>query len=174
MSTPRRVFVDTEWTAAPWDDDMELLWIGLADESGASWSSFVAGVEPPPRGDLIHLIPDGEPRLDRVELATAIVDFCGDVDEFWAWVPTVESVAAWFGLGDEAPDLYARYWDIDLQMLQWIVEPWPETWPTTLSNLCAAATEAGIDLPDRRPDHLNPRVHAAWNAEVFGRIARVA
>jgi len=28
---PRRIFVDTEWTAPPWSDHCALMWIGLAD-----------------------------------------------------------------------------------------------------------------------------------------------
>jgi len=30
----RRIFLDTEWTAPPWSERSELMWIGLADEEG--------------------------------------------------------------------------------------------------------------------------------------------
>lgn len=66
-------------------------------------------MEPLTGSEIVQLIPADEPRLGRCELAAAAVEFYGDVDEFWAWVPTMESVAEWFGLGAEAPDLYARY-----------------------------------------------------------------
>lgn len=42
---PRRVFVDTEWTAAPWLGAAELMWIGLADEAGRSWYGISSEVE---------------------------------------------------------------------------------------------------------------------------------
>lgn len=170
----RRVFVDTEWTKAPWAAGVELLWLGLADEAGSAWSAVAAEVDLDrlAGSELVRLIPAEEPRLDRSELAAAVVGFCGDVDEFWAWIPTMESVAEWFGLGAEAPELYARHWDVDLQMLQALVEPWPETWPSRLRDLNAAATKAGVALPPRRPDHLNPRVHARWNRRLFEMILR--
>jgi hypothetical protein len=41
--------------------------------------------------------------------SAAVVDFCGAVDEFWAWIPTVESFAQWFGLGDEASEVFRRF-----------------------------------------------------------------
>lgn len=100
----RRIFVDTEWTAPPWSVQSELMWIGLADETGRSWygisseadidpsaNEFVAGV--------FGLIAADEPRMTRRQLADAVQAFCGEVDEFWAWIPTVERFAEWFRLG---------------------------------------------------------------------------
>ena len=85
-------------------------------------------------------------------------------------VPTVENVAEWFGLGADAADLYARYWDVDPQMLQWLVDPWPQEWPSRLFDLNAAAVEAGVEIPGRTSDHLNPRIHALWNRNLFEMI----
>ncbi len=170
----RRIFVDTEWTEPPWSGGCELLWVGLADEAGSAWSAVAADVdiERLAGSQIVALIPADEPRLHRPELAAAVVDFCGDVDEFWAWVPTMESVARWFDLGADAADLYARYWDVDLQMLQSLVDPWPREWPSRLFDLNAAAAEAGAEIPARTPDHLNPRVHALWNRGLFEMIAQ--
>lgn len=175
----RRIFIDTEWTAPPWSDKAELMWVGLADEEGRSWYGISAEVDiDPATNDFISgvfrwISPD-EPRLTNKEIAAGIVDFCGDVDEFWAWIPTLESVAAWFNLGDEAAELYANYWDVDLQMVQSLVKPWPDGWPKQLHNLCAAAMEANVALPARASNHLHPRVHALWNHELFERIRRSA
>lgn len=168
----RRIFVDTEWTEPPWSGGSELLWIGLADEAGSAWSAVAADVDMERLigSQIVPLIPADEPRLGRAELAEAVVEFCDDVDEFWAWIPSMESVAEWFDLGAEAQDLYDQYWDVDLQMLQSLVEPWPETWPNRLHDLNAAAAEAGVDIPERRSDHLNPRVHALWNRQLFEMI----
>ncbi len=171
----RRIFVDTEWTAPPWSESSELLSLGLADEAGATWSAVAAEVDlgPLSGSSVVALITADQPRLTSPEMSAEVAAFCGDVDEFWAWIPTEESVAAWFGLdADEAPELFARHWDVDLQHLQALVQPWPERWPTRLSNLRVAAEEAGVELPPRRPDHLNPRVHAEWNRELFERIRR--
>ena len=170
----RRIFMDTEWIGAPWSDGFELLWIALADEDGSVWSAVSAEVDIERFADreIVRLIPADEPRLGRRELAEAVVEFCGDVDEFWAWIPTMESVAEWFGLGAEAADLYAQYWDVDLQMLQSLVEPWRDRWPRRLFDLNAAALEAGVDLPVRRPDHQNPRVHVLWNRQLFQLILK--
>ena len=41
----------------------------------------------------------------------------------------MERFAEWFDLGRDAPDIYARYRDWDLQMLRSLVDPWPEGWP---------------------------------------------
>ena len=119
----RRIFLDTEWTAPPWSDRSELMWIGLADEDGRSWYGISSEVEiDPSTNDFIsgvfRLITPEEPRLSRDQIAAAVVDFCGEVGKFWAWIPTIERFAEWFGLGDEASEVYARYWDVDLQMLR--------------------------------------------------------
>ncbi len=39
LAMTRRIFVDTEWTSPPWSGQAELMWIGLADEEGRSWSA---------------------------------------------------------------------------------------------------------------------------------------
>lgn len=171
----RRIFVDTEWTRAPWSPQSALMWIGLADEAGRSWYGISAEVDIDPATNpfvagAFRLIDPEEPRLTNKALAAAVVDFCGPVDEFWAWVPTQDSFAQWFRLGPEAADLYAKHWDVDLQMLRSLVQPWPAGWPDRLHNLQTAAVAAGAELPPRAANHLHPRVHAEWNQELFRRI----
>ncbi len=172
MAVTRRIFVDTEWTSLPWSDQAELMWIGLADEEGRSWSAISADVDiDSSTNDFIagiwkYIKPD-DPRSTSNEMAASVREFCGDVDEFWAWIPTMESFAKWFDLGRDAPDIYARYWDWDLQMLRSLVDPWPEGWPDSLHDLNAAAVEAGVEIPPRQANHLAPSVHAVWNRELF-------
>lgn len=155
---------------------MELMWVGLADEAGQSWYGISSEVEiDPTSNDFIsgafRLITPDEPRMTRREMAAAIVEFCGEVDEFWAWVPTLEGLRDWFKLGDdEAAKLYTNYWDFDLQMLRSLVQPWPQSWPDRLLDLNAAAVEVGVEIPPRAENHLHPRVHVEWNAELFERI----
>lgn len=45
LAMTRRVFLDTEWTAPPWSDRSELMWIGLADEEDRTWSAISADVD---------------------------------------------------------------------------------------------------------------------------------
>jgi hypothetical protein len=168
----RRIFLDTEWTAPPWSDRSELMWIGLADEQGRSWHGISSEVEIDPSSNdfmsgVFRLIPPDEPRMSRAQLAADVVNFCGGVNEFWAWIPTVERFAEWSGLGGEASAVYTRYWNIDLQMLQAVVVPWPPGWPSRLHNLNAAAVAAGVEVPPRAANHLHPRVHAEWNRRLF-------
>jgi hypothetical protein len=89
------------------------------------------------------------------------------VDEFWAWIPTRERFSEWSGLGEEAAEAYAKWWDVDLQMVRSLVRPWPGGWPDRLLDLNAAAVEAGVEVPPRAVNHLHPRVHAEWNRELF-------
>jgi hypothetical protein len=171
----RRIFLDTEWTAAPWSGRSELMWIGLADEEGRTWYGISSEVEIDPSTNafisgVFRLITPDEPRLSRAQIAAAVVDFCGDVEEFWAWIPTVERFAEYSGLGDEASEAFKKYWDIDLQMLRALVDPWPTDWPNCLLNLNAAAVAAGVEIPRRAANHLHPRVHAEWNRQLFGLI----
>ena len=105
--------------------------------------------------------------MSRAQIAAAVVDFCGQVDEFWAWIPTLERFAEWFRLGDEAAQLFEKCWDVDLQMLRALVDPWPAGWPNRLQNLNAAAVAAGVEIPPRAVNHLHPRVHAEWNSQLF-------
>ena len=173
---PRRIFVDTEWTAPPWSDHCALMWIGLADEAGGVWwgVSDAVPIDPPadaPLAGASRLIEPGVPRLSAAQLADGVRGFCGQVDEFWAWIPPLDRFAAWFRLGDDAaPALYARHRDVDLHMLQALVNPWPAGWPRQVHDLQAAATAAGVEPPPRAADHLHPRVHATWNRTLFQRI----
>ena len=168
----RRIFLDTEWTKPPWSMQSELMWIGLADEDGRSWYGISSEADiNPSTNDFIsgvfRLINPDEPRLTKEKIAASVIDFCGDVDEFWAWIPTIERFAEGFRLGKEAAELYAKYWDVDLQMVRSLVQPWPDGWPDRLLDLNAAAVEAGVELPPRAVNHLHPRVHAEWNRELF-------
>jgi len=168
----RRIFLDTEWTAPPWLKRSELMWIGLADEEGRSWYGISSEVDIDPSTNafmsgVFRLITPDEPRLANEEIAAAVVDFCGDVDEFWAWVPTMKSFSEWSGLGKQAAEVYAKCWDVDLQMVRSLVQPWPDGWPNRLLDLNAAAVEAGVKVPSRAVNHLHPRVHAEWNRELF-------
>ena len=168
----RRIFLDTEWTALPWSGQAELLWIGLADEEGRSWNAISADVDiDPSTNDFIagvwkYISPD-DPRSSSSEIVAGVIEFCGDVDEFWARIPTLESFAEWFDLGADAPDIYGRYWDWDLQMLRSLVDLWPAGWPGSLHDLNAAALEAGVETPPRQANHLAPDVHAVWNSNLF-------
>lgn len=171
----RRIFLDTEWTAPPWSDRAELMWIGLADEQGRSWYGISSEVDiDPSTNDFIagafRLISPDEPRLTRTQIAAAVIEFCGDVDEFWAWIPTLQSFSQWFGLGEEGAALYAKVRDVDLQMLRSLLQPWPAAWPERLHDLNAAATEAGVTIPPRAVNHLHPRVHAEWNRQLHALI----
>jgi hypothetical protein len=171
----RRIFVDTEWTAVPWSAKVDLLWVGLTDESGRHWSAVRsdASVEPENSqyvADLMRLLTPDVPRLPRSEMASGVRGFCTGVTEFWAWIPALASFAEWSKLGASAQPVYQQCKDIDLQMLRTLVTPWPPSWPTELRDLNAAACMTGAALPARAPDHLHPRVHSEWNRELFARI----
>jgi hypothetical protein len=148
------------------------MWIGLADEEGRSWYGISSEVQIDPSTNdfmsgVFRLITPDEPRMTRAQIAAAVVDFCGDVDEFWAWIPTVERFAEFFGLGEEASDVFEKFWNVDLQMLQGLVHPWPAGWPDRLLDLNAAAAVARVEVPGRAANHLHPRVHAEWNRSLF-------
>ena len=170
----RRIFLDTEWTALPWSDGSELMWVGLADEDGYSWYGISSEVEiDPSTNDFLYsnifevIFPD-EPRLTRKKIAAAVVDFCGGVDEFWAWVPTLDRFKGFSGLEEEtAAEVYKKFWNIDLQMLQGLIHPWPANWPNQLLDLNAAAVAAGVKFPEKSKNHLHPRVHVEWNRDLF-------
>lgn len=171
----RRIFLDTEWTAPPWTDRCELMWIGLADEGGRAWHGISSEVVIDPSTNAFvagafRLIDPTEPRLSRPQLAAAVMDFCGAVDEFWVWIPTLESFSAWSALADQAAEIYAQCRDIDLRMLRALLDPWPAGWPTRVHDLNAAAVAAAVEIPPRASNHLHPRVHAEWNRRLFDRI----
>ena len=174
---PRRIFVDTEWTEVPWSPAADLLWIGLADERGQTRCALLpnAHIDPANQGyvsDLMRIITSDVPRLSRAEMSRSILEFCGQVDEFWAWIPTLESFAQWSKLGDNAIEVFTTVKDIDLQMLKSIVVPWPLTWPDKIQDLNAAAAAVGLELPTRPPNFLHPRVHADWNQKLYALISR--
>lgn len=169
----RRIFLDTEFKNLPWTGHSELLWVGLADEDGNSWSAINADVAIDEyasdftRSVVVPLMTDAEARLAVDDLRDAIVEFCGDPDEIWAWCPTVDQVQRLLGAEQESTaEAHRRYWDWDLQLLRTVVRPWPSTWPTDLRDLNALARSAGVTPPPNLGPH-NPRNDALWNREVF-------
>ena len=172
----RRIFVDTEFKNLPWTDHSELLWIGLADEAGNSWSAINTDVvldehaSEFTRTVAADRMPSDEQRLTAAGLAAAVREFCGEiVDEFWAYGPTVEVPADLFGLDDDASEAHARYWDWDLELMRRLVDPWPAGWTTTMSDLNSAARRAQIDLPPNELAH-HPRHDALWDLDVWRMI----
>ena len=172
----RRIFVDTEFKNLPWTDHSELLWIGLADEAGNSWSAINTDVvldehaSEFTRTVVADRMPSDEQRLTAAGLAAAVREFCGEiVDEFWAYGPTVEVPADLFGLDDDASEAHARYWDWDLELMRRLVDPWPAGWTTTMSDLNSAARWAQVDLPPNELAH-HPRHDALWDLEVWRMI----
>ena len=174
---PRHIFVDTEWTAVPWSRDADLLWIGLSDEYGQTWCALssdahIDSANEKYVSDLLRIITPDVPRLSKADISKTVQDFCGQVDEFWAWIPTPESFAQWSKLDDKAMEVFARVKDIDLQMLKSVVVPWPLTWPDRIQDLNAAAAAAGVEVPPRAPNFLHPRVHADWNQRLYALISQ--
>lgn len=171
LSRVARIFIDAEFKNLPWTGHGDLLWLGLADEAGRSWSAVNAEVDldHASRFTLDVVVPKmshDEPRLRRTELAAAVIAFCGEPDEFWAWCPTVDQLHA-FGLtGSEALGAYRHYWDWDFQLVRSAVEPWPPNWPTRCHDLQDYALRARIELPPNPGAH-HPRLDALWNLEVF-------
>ncbi len=178
MLVMRRIFLDTEFTDLPWSGHSELLWVGLADHDGHSWSAVNAEVSTEAhlsgfvRDFVVPLIPADEPRLERRELSTAIVEFCAEVDEFWAWCPTPTMLAEVFALGERAGSAYDRYWDWDFQLLKRAVDPWPEAWPQVLHDLHGVVRERCIEVPPNEHAH-DPRSDALWNLHVWGLLDRM-
>jgi hypothetical protein len=79
-----RIVVDTEWTSVPWSASANLLWIGLADETGRSWCGLMSDAHIDPEyqryvSDLLRLATPNVAKLPRTELATAVEAFCGSV-----------------------------------------------------------------------------------------------
>ncbi len=172
MLLVRRIFLDTEFTDLPWSGRSTLLWVGLADQSGRSWSAVNAEVTIEShlsefvRNVIVPMIPADEPRLGHSEMSRAIVDFCGEVDEFWAWCPTPEVLSDVFALGEEATTAYDRYWDWDFQLLKRVVDPWPNGWPRELHDLNRVVRERGIEVPPNEHAH-RPRSDALWDLRVW-------
>ncbi|MFM8881876.1 MAG: hypothetical protein ACKOGK_06475 [Betaproteobacteria bacterium] len=171
----RRILVDTEWTATPWSEHRDLLWIGLADSAGATFCGFNSDYQVHPSyaqytEALLAIVTPDVPKLSRTVLASQVRQFCGESVEFWAWIPTLTSFSAWAKLGPEAASVYERCRDIDIQMLRSLIDPWPSGWTTSVQDLNAAATTAGVTPPERAKNHLHPLVHAQWNQKLFGLI----
>jgi hypothetical protein len=177
MPVMRRIFLDTEFTDLPWSGHSELLWVGLADQDGRSWSAVSAEVSTGAhlgefvRDVVVPLIPADEPRLGRRELSTAIVEFCAEGDEFWAWCPTHQVLSQVFALGEAAASAYDRYWNWDFQLLRRVVDPWPEGWPLALHDLHRAVRERRIELSPNEHAH-HPRSDALWDLHVWGLLDR--
>jgi hypothetical protein len=179
MFVVRRIFLDTEFTDLPWSGHSELLWVGLADQDGNSWSAVSADVSTETdlsdfvRDVVVPLIPADEPRLGPREMSSAIVEFCAGVDEFWAWCPTPETLSEVFALGEEAASAYDRYWDWDFQLLKSAVDPWPDVWPPGLNDLHRVVRERRIEVPPNEHAH-HPRSDALWDLHVWGLLDRTS
>jgi len=162
----RRIFLDTEWTASPWSDRPKLMWSGLADEEGRTWYGISSEVEiDPSTNDFISgvfrlITPD---ERSRQPSSTSVAGWASS----GRGAQRSRGFAEWFGLGDEASEVFEKCWNVDLQMLRGLVSPWPDGWPNRLHDLNAAAVAAGVEIPRRAVNHLHPRVHAEWNRRLF-------
>lgn len=115
---------------------------------------------------MLPLITEDEPRLHRVALAAEVDRFCGRVDEFWAWFPSLDDIVL---LGIEpaaAPGIHERYADWDYQLLRRLKGAGAASWPRVCHDLHALARAAGVTPPP------NPRAHhpahdAAWGRSVY-------
>jgi hypothetical protein len=172
----RRIFLDTEFTDLPWTGRSELLWVGLVDEQGRQCSAVLADTDVGRCSDFVRTqvlpqIPAEEPRLHRGDLAALVLNFCGEVDEFWAWFPSRDDLIG-FGVEEAAAgELLRRLGDWDYQLLRQIVGQAADAWPRECRDLHALADAAGIALPD------NPRAHhpvhdAAWGRQVYEAVKR--
>lgn len=171
MDVTRRVFIDMEATDLPWTGRCHPFWVGLATDDGSAWSALVADAPLDlastfVKSEVLPLVPDGEPRLSGDELRRAILAFCGEVDEFWAWCPSIEDIADGFGMGAAAPALHAEHWDLDLRLLRRLVEPWPANWPHKLHDLGSLVRERSMVMPLNDGPH-NPRHDAVWNCRAW-------
>ncbi len=167
----RRIVLDTEFSDLPWTGRSALLWVGLADESGKRWSAVSAGADLRHcsafvRDQVLPQIPPDEPSLGPSDLASAVIDFCGEVDQFWAWFPDERDLQH-LGLPDTTiPGMLDRYADWDFQLLRHHVHPWPRAWPRTCQDLHRLACATGVLLPaNPRPHH--PAFDAAWGCDVL-------
>ena len=95
------------------------------------------------------------------------MEFCAQVDEFWAWCPTPAVLSEVFALGEEAAGAHDRYWDCDFQLLRKAVNPWPDAWPQELHDLNRVVRERGIEVPPNEHAH-HPRSDALWDLHVLG------
>lgn len=167
----RRVFVDTEFTDLPWTGRSRLFWVGLADDQGGRCSAVLADTDLREcsefvRARVLPLVPEDEPRLRRADLAALVVDFCGQVDEFWAWQPSRDDLVA---LGVDAmnvDEMWRRYRDWDYQLLRSLVGPVAAGWPQRCRDLHALARTAGI-VPPANPNPHHPGDDAAWGLLVY-------
>ena len=99
------------------------------------------------------------------------MEFCADVDEFWAWCPTTANLSEVFALGEEADIAYNQYWDWDLQLLKRAVNPWPEGWPEGLHDLHCVVRKRRIEVPPNECAH-HPRSDALWDLHVWELLDR--
>jgi hypothetical protein len=177
VNDARRIFLDCEFLDLPWTEKTGLLWLGLADEQGNTWSAInsdadLSHVSQFVRDVVLPQVPSREPRLPPAEISQGVVRFCGEVSEFWAWCPTVEDLVVAFGLSAaDAATAHAHYWDFDFQLLQGIMDPWPTRWPTRLRDLNDLASRSGLTLPAAEHAH-HPGYDALWGSRVFQQAVR--
>jgi hypothetical protein len=176
VNEARRIFLDCEFLDLPWTENAGLLWIGLADNDGNTWSAIDRDADMRRANQFVRdvvlpQIPSDEQRLSAAELSEGVVRFCGEVDEFWAWCPTVEDLVTAFGLSQaDASAAHAIHWDFDFQLLRGVIDPWPSRWPVKLHDLKELATLTGITVPANEHAH-HPSFDALWGRRVFQQAA---
>jgi len=165
------VVIDMEFVGLPWDEDPDLLWVGLADEQGRSFSAVNADITVDQltdwsRHNVWPRISDDEPRLMRPELAERVREWVGEhVDGWWAWMPTREQVAA-LGAPGSADEWWRRTADWDLQLLRRLVDPWPVGWASRCQDIQALARGSEISVPANPAAH-HPAADARWGLAVL-------
>ena len=168
----RRIFIDAEFTALPWEANAGLLWLGLADESGRTWSAVNRDVDLSTVGEfsqnhVVPQIPLEEPRLTMAEMAPEVIRFCGSRVEFWAWCPTETDIASLGVRDSDVSAMRAAHWDFDFVLLRRVIPVWSSRWSPTCGDVQEFARMQGLRRVPRNAHPHHPAFDAMWAAEVF-------
>lgn len=164
-----RIFTDTEFTHLPRTGRSALLWVGLCDDAGDTFSAVNADVDLADRYAFVRArvlpkIPTGETRQDTAALASAVRHLC-DVTEMWAWQPSIAGIASYGFDPADAAAQHTRYTDWHLHPLRPLTGETMPPWQHCL-DLHRLADDAPAPLPASPHAH-HPRYDGACSRQVY-------
>ena len=168
-------FLDTEFSHLPWEDQVQLISIGIVDENGKSYYACLDNFDQNNVStfvweNVIQFLPRKSKRKSCKQVKQELVDFFGEniPSNFWCVFPTKKQLESFSINKKDINSVLKKFGDFDFQLMKKIFgNDYPEHWPKKGSNLTplySALSKNNIPTNNKEHDAL---ADALWNKKIW-------
>jgi len=169
-------FLDTEFTKLPWENNPELISIGIVDENNKTLYLCLNNFNEDDVSDfvkerVISFLPPKNERVNQEDAIKSLKDFFSDnvPSNFWSIFPRKDHLLG-FGIKEDViEEILETYADFDFQLLKKLMkEKYPDNWVQKGANLTPIADKlkSNGNSPENKKSH-DALSDALWNKDVF-------